>query len=252
MGKFTNSFMNFVKKNDTNILTGVGIADGLFLGGYLWYRTGQKVKTVIDAKENELKRKLTFKEKVSETWKIFILPSANTVVSAGTLIYSAKVGNKKLAALGAAYNLTEVAFQKYIDKTKEEVGEKKAEAISQSVSSDDIKSTPSNVVVLKDDGEVLFREPLTDRYFKSTWEKIQKAANEINSEAISGFDGRITLSDWFLKLGLPPTDISDDLGWDVQNNGPRGIIDISPDADLDDNNKPCGVIRYRNRPRYFD
>ena len=252
MEKFTNSFLNFVKKNDTNILTGVGIADGLFLGGYLWYRTGQKVKNVIDAKEAELERKLTFKEKVSETWKIFILPSANTMLSTAALIYSAKVGNKKLAALGAAYNLTEVAFQKYIDKTKDELGDKKVEAISQKVSSDDIKNTPNNVVVLKDDGEVLFREPLTDRYFKSTWEKIQKAANEINADALSGFDGRISLTDWFSKLGLPPTDISDYLGWDVQSNGSNGIIDISADADLDENYKPCGVIRYRNRPRYLD
>lgn len=247
----SNKVVNFIKKNDTNILTGLGIIDGLGFGAYLWYKTGQKVMRVIDNKSKELNRQLTVKEKIKHSWKIFILPTVNTAISASLLIYSAKLGNKRLAALGAAYNLTEMAFQKYVDKTKEELGNKKAEAIAQDIEKDQFVEKPANVLITGN-GEVTFYEPLTDRYFQSSWTKIQKAANELNASATSSFDGRISLTEWFSKLGLPKTDISDEMGWDVQNDGKNGIIDISLDAILNSDDVPCGAIRYNTRPKYFN
>lgn len=252
MGSFGEKIISFVKNNDTNIITGIGIADGLVLGSYLWYRTGQKVQKIFINKENDIQRKLTFKEKVKNSWKLFLLPTANTLISGGLLIYSAKVGNKRLAALGAAYNLTEVAFQKYIDKTKEELGDKKATAIAQDISKDNIKEGNNNLLVLTGEGDSIFYEPLTDRYFKSNWTKIQKVANELNATAMSAFDGKISLTEWFSRLGLPKTDISDEMGWDVQKNGKNGIIDISIDAVLNNEDVPCGAIRYNTRPIYFE
>ena len=201
MSNFTEKVSNFIKRNDTNIMTGIGIANGLGLGTYLWYRTGQKYEKKIAAEEAQAMRKLTFKEKCKKSWKLFIFPTINTIASGALLIYSAKVGNKRLAALSAAYNLTEVAFQQYIDKTKETLGEKKAEKIAQEVSNGSVQGNANNLVVVTGDGDSLFYEPLTDRYFQSNWTKIQKAANELNASALSGFDGRITLPDWFDKLG---------------------------------------------------
>lgn len=250
MSNFGEKLIKFIKNNDTNIMTGIGIADGLGLGAYLWYRTGQKVQNVINAKEAETQMPLKFKDKFKTTWKLFILPSVNTLISGGLLIYSAKVGNKRLAALGAAYNLTEVAFQKYIDKTKETLGEKKAEKIAQEVTKDDIQNEKNNLVVVTNDGDSLFYEPITDRYFQSSWTKVQKAANELNASALSGFDGKVTLTDWFSALGLPKTDISDEIGWDCQA-GKDNMLDISLEAHLKDD-VPCGAIRYNIRPRYFN
>ena len=170
------------------------------------------------------------------------------------MIYSTRVSNKKLAALGAAYNLTEVAFQNFIDKTKKEVGDKKVNDISQEVSKDAFNNQDgaNSIVMMPSDGNVTFYEPLTDRYFRSTWTKIQKAANELNSQALTGWEGKITLSEWFYKLGLPKTDISDEMGWEPQINGKNGIIDISLDAILNSDNVPCGAIRYNTRPKYFE
>lgn len=231
-----NKILNFLKKNDTNILAGVGIVDGMILGSYLWFKTGQKIK------KGEIKKK----------WKVLLLPILNTILSTGVIVYSIKVGNKRLAALGAAYNLTEVAFQQYIDKTKEKLGEKKADEIGTEVSKDNAKkATKGDVMVLSQDGDTVFYEPLTGRYFKSTWTKIQKAANNLNAAALGSFDGKVSLTEWLIELGLPKTDISDEIGWDV-TNGRNGIIDISLDAVLDDKDVPCGSIRYNTRPKHFE
>lgn len=255
MSNKLNKVGNFIKKNDTNIMTGVGIVDGLCLGGYLWYKTGQKVLRIAYSKEQELGRKLTKKEFIKETWKMFILPAINTIVSGGLLIYSAKVGNKRLAALGAAYNLTEVAFQQYIDKTKEIVSESKQNDIKENVCKESVEGTENKdkVVLLSGNGDdVLVHEPLTDRYFMSNWNRIQNAVIDLNLEAINSFDGRVSLTDWFYSLGLSKTDISDNMGWDVQKHGKNGKIDVEPIAILNSDKEPCVEIHYNTRPEYFD
>lgn len=248
---FGKNLKEWVSDNDTSLLTGVGTASGLILGGYLWYKTGKKVQNRILSKECELNRKLTFKEKIKDNWKLFILPAVNTLLSGTMIIYASRVGNKRLAALGAAYNTSTAALQTYIDKTKEIVGEKKANDI-QKATNEQIVKDGNNTLVISNDNETKFYEPLTDRYFKSTWAKIQKAANELNAEARTGFDGRISLTDWFFKLGLAKTDISDEMGWDPQKDGVNGIIDIYPGAVLDNEDSPVGVIRYNTRPKYFE
>ena len=232
---FGKNLIKWVNANDTNILTGIGIGSGLYVGAYLWYRTGQKTKD----------------KKIKDCWKVFILPTINTLVSTGLLIYSARIGNKRLAALGAAYNISEAALQSYIDKTKEVVGEKKANDIQQKVDTE-IANNNNTSLILSDSSESVFVEPLTNRTFKSTWTKIQKAANELNAAALGGFDGRISLTDWFNKLGLKKTDISDEMGWDPQQAGSNGIIDIYPDAIMNDKGEPVGVIRYNTRPKFFE
>lgn len=249
-----NKIKKFISNNDTNILIGMGIGNGFIFGSRIWYKTGQKVQNIVSAKEQELQRKLTLKERVKHTWKIFIFPVVNTAVSAGAIIYATKVNNKRLAALGAAYNLTEVALQQYIDKTKELVGEKKAEEIKQEIAKENSSKENKNQVNILATGKenIIVHEPLTDRYFKSNWQAIKTAALDLNLDAASSFDGRVSLTQWFYRLGLEKTDISDDLGWDISKHGKYGTIDVEPVSHLSPDNEPCIEIHYNTRPEYFN
>lgn len=246
--------INFINKNDTNIVIGMGITSGFIFGSALWYKTGQKVQNILNNKKEMLQRELTFKEKVKYTWKVFIFPSVNTVVSAAAIAYATKVNNKRLAALGAAYNLTEIAFQNYMDKTREIIGEKKEEEIKQSIAEESSKKEDKNIVQILSTGkdDILVHEPLTDRYFISNWDKIKQAALDLNLDAANSFDGKISLTQWFYKLGLERTDISDDLVWNIQKHGKYGTIDVEPIAHLNSNNEPCIEIHYNVRPEYDD
>ena len=246
---------NFIKNNDTNIMIGMGVGSGLGLGSYIWFKTGQKYNKIVSKKEQELNRKLTFKEKLKNTWKLFIFPTVNTCMSAAAIIYATKVNNARYAALGAAYNLTEVAFQKYMDKTRDIVGKNKEEEIKQAIAQDNISTSEKKdkIVMLgtsKDD--VLIHEPLTDRYFRSSWNAVINAQIELNLEASSTMSGKIKLSDWFYKLGLPKTDISDDIGWDVQKHGNSGKIDVTTSLCQTEDYEPALEIYYNTRPEYLD
>jgi hypothetical protein len=263
MNKKTNKVINFIKRNDTNIITGAGIADGLILGSYLWYKTGQKILKIIQVKEKEYGRKLTKKEFIKETWKMFILPAFNTLLSGALLIFSTKIGNKRLAALGAAYNLTEVAFQQYIDKTKELVGEKKSNDIKESVCKESIANAEkkdSVVMLASGNNDVWVHEPYTDTYFMSNWNKVQTAVIDLNLDAMNSLNGRVSMSDWLYHLGISKTsvngndcsiDVWENMGWDIQRHGKNGKIDVEPIAVLNSNNEPCVEIYYNTRPEYF-
>ena len=250
MGKIS----NFINKNDTNLVIGAGMASGFIFGSAVWYKTGQKVQNIINSKKKELKRNLTLKEKIKFTWKVFIFPTVNTVASAVAIAYATKVNNRRLAALGAAYNLTEMAFQNYMDKTKEIIGKKKEEEIKQATAEESFKKEDKNIVQVITTGkdDILVHEPLTDRYFRSSWSKIKNAELDLNLDAANSYNGRISLTQWFYKLGLDKTDISDDLGWDVQKHGKYGAIDVEPGSCLGPDNEPGIEIHYNVRPEYFE
>lgn len=251
---FLSTLKPFMVKHEPELLTGLGIT-GLIFSTVWGIKATVSAVRAVDKKKKELKvDKLPVKETIKTTWKYYIPVAASVVVSIPCIICSNHIYSKKNAALAAAYTLSETALQQYQDKVTEIVGEKKAQEIHESISSDNVEKTYSsgkNNIVITGDGDSLFYEPLTDRYFKSNWNKIQKVANKLNIQAANDMSGYITLTEWFDELGLPPTDISDELGWSIERHGVGGLIDVTPDAHLTEDNVPCGAIYYINRPEHI-
>lgn len=242
----------FMAKYEPEILMSMGLAGMLF--SVVWsVKATVKATHLVDAKKSDLNTdKLPFKELVKTTWKCYIPVAVGVVGSVPCIIAGNRVSGKRNAALAAAYTISETALQEYREKTKEIVGEKKEKEIIETVSKEKVeKSYGKSPVLITGDGDSLFYEPISGRYFKSNWNKILKAANELNAEAIGGED-TIRLSDWFNRLGLENTYISDSLGWSVYNNGVTGLIDIDINSTLTPDNVPCGAIYYRREPKYLD
>ena len=240
----------FIARKQPEILMTMGISGMIFSTVWAVKATFKASQKITDLWYENGAEPTTKKEIFKEVWKLY-LPS---VISAGVaipcIIAGNRVSNKRNAALAAAYTISETAFQEYQERTKQLVGEKKEAQIHESASKEIVDKTYSKShVLLTGDGETLFHESLSGRYFKSNWNKILKAANELNASALTDAFGVITLTDWFTHLGLDPTDISDYMGWSTED-GTRGLIDISIDSVLTpDNNTPCGSIHYNNRPK---
>ena len=241
----------FIVKHEPEILMTMGITGMIF--SVIWgvKATSTAVRR-IDIKKQELnKDKLTLSETIKETWKLYLPVAISTCVSIPCIIAGNRVSNKRNVAIAAAYTISETALQEYQDKTKELLGEKKYDKLQESISEDKVKKSypaGSSNVLLVGDGDSLFYEPLSGRYFRTSWNRISKAANELNANALSDMCGEITLGDWYDILGLPSTDLDDELGWSIEN-GKDGIIDISIDSVLTPENQPCGSIRYNTVPK---
>lgn len=239
------SIKDKIKKHDTSILTGVGLVDGLVVGGYLWYKTGAKVNDLIKEKEQEKGSALTFKEKVKCSWKMFLIPAANTVLSATAIILSDKISAKRYASLGIAYSLTEATLQKYQEKVVQEVGEKKATEIKSSAVSEVAKDNMKTAEIIDTGhGTVPIFETTSCRTLLTNWDKVDNAVLKANEVATLG-DGKVSLSYLYRELGIPTSGFSDKNGWDINRSGK---IRISHTCMLDDKDRPCGVIDYYDLP----
>lgn len=242
----------FLVKHQPEILMSMGIGGMIF--STIWsVKATSKAKDIVETQRNIRVlngeyNDFTKKEIVKLTWKLYIPVVAGMAISIPCIVMGNRISNKRNLALAAAYTISETALQEYQDKTKEIVGEKKYEKIQESVSQELISKNPGNSVIMMNDGDSLFFEPYSGRYFKSNWNDISKAANELNAMALGNLSGITTLGDWYSVLGLDATELDNELGWAVVD-GQAGIIDIKIDAVLTNEGKPCGAIRYNTRPK---
>jgi hypothetical protein len=242
-----------VVKYESEILLMTGVSGMIF--STIWgIKATNRAVRVIDLKKQELNKKtLTFKEMFQTTWKLYLPVVVSTAVSVPCIILSNKVTNRKNMALATALTLSETALQEHREKTKELLGEKRYNSLQESMSADTVnKSYNSGIqnVTIIGDGDSLFYDSLSGRYFRTNWNRVSKAANELNARALSSLSGYITLGEWYDILGLPSTALDDLLGWRV-TDGRDGIIAISFDSVSTPDNQPCGAIRYDNMPKHL-
>lgn len=244
-------------KYEPEILMSLGIAGMMF--STVWgVRATVKATELVKAKEssdvNSI-QKLSNKEIVKLVWKLYIPSAASLVVSIPCIIAGNRVANKRYTALATAYTITETAMQEYADNTIKLVGERKEKDIREAVAKNQVANTapqgPASII-LTGDGDSLFLESISGRYFKSSWNKIQKAANALNERAIKdGGEGWIYLNDWFDELGLEATAMGDQIGWDL-SKGAKSLIDIETSSHMTPDKVPVGAISYRNYPKLLE
>lgn len=239
----------FVTKHEPEILMGIGISGLVFSTIWAVKATFKAAKAISDYKNSKNIEKVTPKEAFKLTWKYYWPVAVSTAVSIPCVIAGNRVSNKRYAALATAYTITESALQEYQNSAREIVGDKKVQQIQENVDAKKIESTYKDTtqIILTGNGDNLFFEPLSGRYFKSNWNDILKIANELNAQALSNMNGQITLNDWFNKLGLEDTNIGDDIGWDLNNN-PNNLIKIEISSHITKDNIPCGSISYKIQP----
>lgn len=225
--------------NSPALLASAGIAGTVavaILSGHAGYRAGYSVGTdeaVVGVKKEETKK--NYRVRIAkQTWKLYI-PAAVTGVGTVTAIaMSNRISTGRTAALAAAYTITDRAFSEYQAKAVEVLGEKKEQTdIRDKIAQDQINSTGDRgSLVVLGSGEVLCYDPFTDRYFNSTMEKLKKAMNDTNYQIINNM--YVSLSEFYDKIGLPKTAVSDELGWNSDN-----LLDLHFSTVMTPDDKPA-------------
>ena len=254
--------MNFADDHQREIKLGLTIA-GVVLTGISAARAGIKANEILkeqrekldaldeSAEEGddteELKKEVTI-ETVKRMAPVVLPP----VIIGGATIFSAVSGyssaSKQIAALSAAYNISEKALTEYTDKAKEMLGDKKAQAIKDEVQADKVKNAPPGTagkeVFSTGRGQTLCYDDYSGRYFLSDPETIRKAVNDINKRLMDEY--YISLNEFYYELGLEDIKLGHDLGFNVDD----GLIEMSFSAILTKDDTPCLVLNYDVSPRY--
>lgn len=152
---------------------------------------------------------------------------------------------RRNAALATAYTLSESARKEYTTKVIETLGEKKEEAIRDSIAKDKIERNPVNSkeVIIVEKGNTLCYDSLSGRYFKSDIDKIKMAVNTLNRNMTN--HDYVSLNDFYYEINLPDIELGDSLGW----NRDGGLIEIFFSSQLTPDDTPCLVIDYNIAPK---
>ena len=253
-----------MSKHSPEILTGFGIA-GMVTTTVLAVRATPKAMELIEEEKHRQNYELCKEardnnqencsqinhlrpvEAIKVAWKPYVPAMITGVLSISCLLGASSVNVRRNAALAAAYKLSESTLADYREKVVETIGEREKE-VREKVAESHLHKNPvtkSNVIVT-DNGETQFYDPLSGRYFKSETEKVNAAVNSLNKSMIQDVGGYISLNELYDELGIDQVELGDTLGWNLD----KGLIDISFTSKIADNGKPCIVLDYINPPVY--
>lgn len=239
-----------IKRYAPELLTGVsviGLGATVYLSAKAGYKAGIHVvsefSTRLDnAAEDEEVVPMSAKEIVQDTWKFYIPVAVVGVSTAIAIVGSNRVSNNQKIALFSAAAISERALSEYQQKIVESTSKPKERKIRDEIAQDEVNSQGAKLdsLVVEKDGDVMVIEMHTRQVFVSTAEKIHRAENDANREAIH--DGYISLNVFLDYLGLPQSEAGEVVGWN--NRKPLEVIIGGAAHD----EKPVLTIDYRYPP----
>ena len=241
------SIKGVLERHAPEILTGIGVA-GMVTSTVLAVKARPKAYLLVNDRKDELEvEKLPVTELVKTTWKCYIPAAVTCGASIACLVGASSVNFKRNAALATAYKLSEAALSEYKDAVIETIGEKKEQSVRDKVAEERIKKNPvsKSEIIVTGNGTTLCYDPVGNSYFKSNIQQIESAKNKLNARMLS--ENYVSLNDFYDELGIGPTKLGEDLGWDIYKDG---LIDITFSSQLAEDGTPCLVMDYSIAPRY--
>lgn len=234
-------------KHAPELLTGIGVAGMLATTVLAVRATPKALELIEEKKKQDWVEKLTPVETVKAAWKPYIPAAVTCVASVSCIVGASSVNVKRNAALAAAYTLSETALKEYRDKVVETIGEKREQNVRDKVSKEQVEKHPvsQSEVIFTDKGKSLCFDPYSARYFTNDIETIRRAANNLNEQMLNSITGYASLSDFYDEIGLPHTDISDEIGWNTSN-----LLKLDISSHVTDDGRPAIVVGHYNRAQY--
>lgn len=227
-------------KNSPVLLTAAAVT-GVISTTYLAARAGWNANEIIrkdeEANGHIPNRTERYKRNAKLVWKEFIPATAAGTVTVVAIVGSNRISGKRAAAAQAAFVLTEHAYSEYRDKVVEEIGEKKDKAIRDKIAEQKVHLTPPPQSIISGPGIILCCELLTGRYFTSDMENLRRAVNYLNERLLK--HDRMTLDDWYHEIGLRPTTMSSDFGWESDR-----LMELEFSTVMSEDGRPCIAFEY--------
>jgi hypothetical protein len=210
--------------NSPAILTALAVT-GTLTTAFFAAKGAFKAKEVIDDAQathdaEEQSHPFTTREKFDLTWKCYIPAAASAALTVAAIIGLNRMGERRAAAMAAAYSTIQKGYEEYSKSTKTKLGKTKEEAMRADIAQRRIDDTPNNRLprFIQDSGPTMCFDAWSGRYFGSDVNSIDAAVNEFNRKIIN--DNYASLSDFWYLLSeheLPPTSGSDQVGWTTDN-----------------------------------
>jgi hypothetical protein len=239
---FAGAARKLVIDNAPTILTAVAVM-GVATTAVMAVKATPRAIKILEVAETRSQVILTPQEKLRLIAPCYIPASVVGIMTMACIVGVNSVHMKRQAALISAYTLVENNFQKYQAKITEQLGAKKEQKVRDEVAQDQVTQNPANSkeIIVTGNGDVLFMDSLSNRYFKSTYEKVKRAENELNYKLRN--EMYASLNDLYDMLEIPHSDLGEDLGWKSDE-----LLDLHISGTISEDRQPCLVVNYSVKP----
>lgn len=246
--KIGSNISSAMDKNAPTILT-IAAVVGVVATSVMTAKAAPKAKEILDdihEREEEQGEKIPAAEKIKEVAPVIAPPMLMGAATVACIVGSNVAAAKKIEGLTTAYGIAKEALSNYEAATKEVVGEKKALDVKDTAQKKLVENNPpskaGNDIYITGRGNVLCYDPYSGRYYRSNFESIRKSVNDLNYRMRD--EMWVTLNDLYDELGLPQIKVGESLGWNIN----CGNIEIQHTAMVTENDEPCLVIDFYNKP----
>ena len=265
IGKAIEFISSFSEKHQKEIKLGLTIT-GVVLTGITAANAGIKANEILKEQKRrveelegdwdlneeqfmEAKNEVTI-DTVKKMAPVVIPPVVIGAATIWSAVSGYKSATKQLAAITAAYNLTEKKLIDYQDKAKELLGDKKATAVTDAIAEDKVKNNPptEGSVFHTGHGNVLCLDDYSGRYFYSDPEFIRKCVNDLNEQLRDEY--YVSLNDFYGMLGLADIKLGSDIGFCMEDGNLNVSFSFTGASFGDRDNIPCLVLNYDVSPKY--
>lgn len=230
--------------NSPLILTAFGVV-GIISTAYLTGKATIKAVKILEEVNDERIENIPFvKDDIKLLWKCYIPPVVMASLSVAAVIGSNRIGNRRTAAMAAAYSISERAFTEYKDKVVEKIGENKERAVRDEIAQERVAKHPpiDREIILTGKDETLCLDSFSGRYFMSDMQSLRSAQNSINEQVLHS--DYATVTDYYNLVGLEDTTVSGEMGWNTDK-----LLELHYSATMvEDGTKACMVVDFATVP----
>ena len=190
-----------ITKHAPGILTGFAIV-GLGVSSYFWVTNTPKAQERIKKAEEAKGDKLSKTETVKAAAPAYIPAIASTTATAVTMFMAHKISVKQMAALLAAYQLSEDKLSEWKENTLKTVGQKKTDDIEENIARSRMSKVPitEDGIINTGKGNTLFFDAWSGRYFYSDRQALHEAELNLGDMHVDAND--ICLNDVYEEILL--------------------------------------------------
>lgn len=234
--------------NAPKILTGMavgGVVTTAVFTAQAAYKTGRYLEHRQRCEDDLNTPMPTPKEVFQEVWKDYIPAAAMGTVTIACVLGATSISSRRQAALMSAYSMTETAFREYKQKVVEELGKTREQKVYDDIAQERVANDEPALreVFIAGDGGVLCLNMFDGRYFQNDMQTIRAAVNDINFKLNN--DSYASLNDFYRLIGLPTTDVGEELGWTHEE-----LMQVVYTTALTPDDKPCLAINFKNQPKH--
>lgn len=182
--KFIFDTKKSLSKHAPAICTATGIVS-MFVGAVLAVRATKPALKHIE--EADIPEDASKKERAVGTfkavWKDYTPAAICEIGGAALLIGSSRAYANRNANLANALYISETAYRNLQDKLDEKLTKKQVNEIRDSLAEDKVRENPpeNNTIIITDNGKHLFFDAMTGQYFRSSFEAVHRAVNDVNA-----------------------------------------------------------------------